>query len=565
MKKIKWILLVVLVLAAAGYGGLWFTQAKVAKDQVTNMLASLNQQGEYLTYESITSTGFPLEVGVSINNPVLNLPLSTMLKPLAQSMPITPDGSDAADMRKSLLNLPDWQERIALDGRILITVNALSNAYTITPEGSYSGTSSLAEETTQYNVTTNSNPRGCHLQFKEAIASESFLNLWNWQALSQNPEALLKNLQRFNCDIPGYEYTYDNAPVLTAKPASLAFSNQTSGDMLDMNFELNAKGLKATEAYDALVNRYYQAIYGTTLPKHYSISQYGEQSFSLKGLVKLNEKEPQLHPIHVELGDFTFTSDITNSTYSLRVKANPTGNMSGNGEIYSKMTLNSNETGYQLYLSQADEFANNLLSQLPPAQAKLINKEALNAAMRKIVPKIHELGELMYELDVKADAKEAGAIDVSLDNIEFGATPYGLKAVGKLNIASILLPIPTGNIDLTCRNCTNFVNDLAAWADTLKPLIAMTDQSHAYDDFIRLDTRAVGTALIGFLRKTDPKGVDNLNFAIELTPEGAFTVNGLTADILAAMAQEDLLPLLAPPAEPVAEPTDETAAETSNQ
>ena len=548
MKKFKRVVLALIILAGAGYSGLWYTQATVAKEQVVRILEMANKEHPIISYESITNTGFPMAVGVSINKPVFDLPVSELLKPMAQAMPVSPDGTGAADTRKAMLSLPNWQENFAIDGSILITVDALSNTYKISSEGDTKITSSIGDDVLSYTAKAAAGDDVCYIAFNKSVASQSFANMWNWQLLSEDPMKIVQNVQSLDCEGPAYSYVLDGSGemMMESKPYTLNFANASKGEMFDFSFGLDLSGLTATTAYDKLLERYYALFADTKLPMHYYGSIYGEQSAKFKGVFKMHEAEPQTHPIHIEIEEFAFHSDISNTDYSMRMKFNPTGENAGSGEFQNRMTISANEQGYKLYLSQIEEVVGDLYAENLFDEAT-VSREKLGELLKALVPNFHELGEVVYEIDVNGVAEEDGKMNMAINNIEVGATPYGLKGGGALKLSSILIPIPTGNVDLACRSCDPFVTDLVGWFGKLKPLLAMSEEPDPeLEMFLALDEEEVATRLKSFLRKIDSKGKDNLDFAVKLTEAGAFTVNELDSGALMVVFNEEIVPLLMP-------------------
>lgn len=563
MKKILAVCCVLLILAGGGYYALWHAQAKIAKDQVVQALDSLNAHNAehpFLAYESVETTGFPMAVGVKINQPVLDLPISTFLVPFAATMPVGPDGSEIAEMRKALLSLPNWQEKLALDGSILITINALSNTYNIKPQGQYNGTSTIGDDSWDYSINV-SGVRGCDIGFNEPIASKKFTQLWNWDLWSKNPEELLKNIKRLDCNIPDYEYVNKtlNETIFLSKASRLYFNNDSSGDLVDVAFDVDIPSMRGTDGYDALTEKYFKLLYHAPMPEHYRFSLYGEQSLRLKGAVSMHGLQPNSHPFRFAIDEFAYHSDVSSTQYAITLEYSPTGDKSGNGEIYNNMRFSANEQGYKLYLSQAQEGAANLYHQMQAAGAaevQHVNQEALTEAFKNLVPRIDQLGEVIAEINIKGSAEEAGKVDVNIQNIEFGATPYGIKANGKLQMASMVMPIPTGAVDAVCRGCEPFVTDVVAWLAKLRPIIAMSGESEEYGVLMTLDPDEASSRLVNFLRKLDPNGAENLTFAIKLNPGGAVSINGLDTNRLITLFGSEIAPLLAPKDTAVDEPVE---------
>ena len=549
MKKFGIVVIALLLIAVGGYVGVWYAQAKVAKSQVMAGLDAVNGLHPLISYESITTTGFPLSVGVSINQPVVEVPVSKFLKPFAHALPIAPDGSEVANIRRSFLNIPAWQEKIVLDGRIVVTVDALSNSYHIRPEGSYAGNTAIGDEDWKYAINSGDEARGCHIAFNQGIASESFLQLWNWQLLSEDPEVLLRNIKKVDCDIPSIEYFSNllDKQSYNSEPSHIFFENNSTADVLDFKFDLNLPGMQANEAYDELAERYFQLIYNRPLPDHYRLSLYGKQSMRLKGEVSINEKQPEKHPMRIVLDQFVFNSEVANTEYSLRLITNPTGDTSGTGELVNRLTASANEKGYDLYLSRIEEAIGGLHDQLALlGDAPDVNKDELTAMIKNVVPRAHELGEMIFSIDANLDAKEAGSVALNIGDIELGATPYGLKGNGGFEVASIALPIPTGQVDLECRSCEHFVTDIVKWSAKLKPLMRVSGNESEYAAFLNMDEQELGARLVRFLKSIDSSGNADLKFAIKLDESGVFTVNKLSTNELVLGLINELGPLINP-------------------
>ena len=82
----------------------------------------------------------------------------------------------------------------------------------------------------------------------------------------------------------------------------------------------------------------------------------------------------------------------------------------------------------------------------------------------------------------------------------------------------------------------------------------MAEDSEQYQQLVEMDEQQVSTRLIKFLRRIDADGAEDLNFAIKLTPDGAFTVNGKDANQLMAIFGEELAPLMMQQQPALAEP-----------
>lgn len=572
MKKLSVILAVILILLVGGYTALWYSQAQKAQAQLEQMLASLNAASPIFTYESMEKTGYPFLVGMKVHKPTFTMQVDEIFKPMGQAMPISPDGSESAELRKAFLGLPDWQEKITLDGYLTISVNAFDNSYDINAVGDYQGESTIADTVQIYNIHMGDGARQCEIDFDEAIYSKSFMNMWQWDVLKESPEKVIKHLTGFSCRFPEMEVVDATTKETLTKTAASYFyikGNSKEG-MVDFSFDIDMPSMSATKAYDSWAEHYYKVIYPEkSLPDFYKASLFGEQAFKFKGQVKMHDQQPQMHPILMHLEEAKMTSDLGNTSVELKVTFEPAGEMQGNGEVYYKLSTSANEEGYKMYVKQAEAAAEDFFynQQMLPKDVEKMDLGTLKATFADIVPEMHKLGEVEQVIHIKGTADGTGKVKVSVEDIRMGAAPYGIDGKGALDIASVVFPIPTGELLLNCRSCTALVRDMTGWVMDFKPLVRMEEQDEDTKAFLKLDGKKFAEKLSSFLTQLGKADGENLSFQIAMTPQGAFTVNGQDAAKILMLYQQELAPFFegedqaveAAPVEPVEEVTTQTA------
>jgi hypothetical protein len=558
-KKLVMISALIPLIAIGGYTALWFSQANIAKTQIIALIKKLNADREIITYQSIETTGFPSSLIVRIEKPSLSIPVSDLMKPFGQALPIAPDGTDQANMRKALLEAPDWLEELSLDGNISLIVNALSNTYRITATGNSQGQSKIGESIISYRSEFSDGTRVCEMAFRQAN-SGSALKLWNWEYLN-NPQAALQSLRKIDCRIPAVKSYVDQSTTAgyNSEPITMFFENIGSGDDIDAHVKLDFPNYSGTKELDTLLEHYFKGIYPEEeLPKRYRMSALGNQKLLLDASVAFNSATPESAPIKINVRDLTYVSAISENRSSLLLES---GGLSTGGKISWDVKSDNSfkEPAYHSYIEEAGTFAKQMYRTAKADSHPLtMSEDIFVSGYQSLVPKVHELGTLKFIFTGNGELKQGTNMPVALTALSINTEPYGVEASGKGEIASAMMPTPTGEYQLKCRNCFSLVDDVAAWMQKLQPLLREIE-GDSYLSSIAITPESIA-GIKQFLQKLDPNGTETLlTYAIKLAPSGEVSINETPLQEVAALFEENAGKILNAGLPPAAASTEATS------
>src|SRR5262249_37397929 len=132
MRKIMLVSLVVFCVVVAGSVGItWFLQAATARKNIESAVGAINEKQTYITYDAIETSGFPSSVTVTIVKPRFSGRMDQLISELRKDEHATP--------------MPEWHEDIALDGTIVLGINAMSDHYTLAVRGNWTQHGKIGE------------------------------------------------------------------------------------------------------------------------------------------------------------------------------------------------------------------------------------------------------------------------------------------------------------------------------------------------------------------------------------------------------------------------------------
>lgn len=375
MRKLGGFIVGLTVVAAAGYSVFWFVQAGKIKDATEHVLQKaandVGQNGGQLTYKEITTTGFPLQFGVSIVSPSI----------------ASNDPNEPFEMRA--------------DGSIDITAPITANAISV----------SLPKKI-DFISTKNGKNEELHMTFKstpeikavfEGVNTLSFLT-GNTQAIEDEYK---KAFRSFSYADTGYFVVDGNGnKIYSQESFALNFTTEPKGDNRAVNFSLkavNGKVEELSEDHDLAQQSFgiYQGL--------------GNVNFSADFALELPQDIKQLMAADgkMEIRDLAIETD----KYALKVsglvnKANDDLFPFGKVEIL----VDQYATMVDLW---ADAFAQNLNDSLPQG-ASLVNfniKDEQRAKIKNFLVKVSDNPQTEEESLKITIQREKGQMDVQIGTL----------------------------------------------------------------------------------------------------------------------------------------------------
>ena len=524
-------LTVCLVVVFGGLSMSWYMQARASRQAVEAFVAQANAKGQILTYEKIESAGFPREVKINIVRPHFKGRIDELLKPLAEQ---TKNPAQAAQ----LAALPAWEEDIALDGSIVLCVNALSDHYTLSSLGNWQSVSKIGDKT----FSSTHEQSGAILCSLKLERGSLFSDLWNFYSLARDGKQLAEDFRLFDCAIPATTSLETPSREKIAGSGNMRFyiSSQPAGPNQHVRVYLSAPELEVTPRGDEIFSNYAHALNPGQYQMPRKLSAYGKQSveldFSYNGPTQLaGATNPN---IEVNLSKFAITNDAYNTQLHFYLSNNTVGKQRD-----AKLAMRAESNFSEAYDTLLRELLRTAIEQvyttpearLPQMQEYInrYNQDEMYAIVVPAVPNFASMGKAIQSLDMQftgsPDMKNG---EVTLSNLEFSFTPYGIRMVGTGK--NTQGQPPSGQLNITCANCNQLIDDLMAYATRLYnvAIYFAPDAAAPYQP----DPQLAGT--IKYIL-TDLAGPDKTNLTYDiLSGSGGVTINGKPVmQVLSAYSQ----------------------------
>lgn len=551
MRKIILVSLsVFLVIVAGAYSILWFTQASQIKKGVENAIAQINKQQPLLTYESIETSGFPRDVNVAIVKPHFKGRIDTMLKSIGAPAPLAAD--PAATPQNPFASLPEWNEDLLLEGRVVFSINALSDSYSYHVIGNLVNTSVIGGQT-QSRTIESTGESICTLQLERGTLLKA--SLWDYKTLSRDPKQLLHDVRLADCYNPGSSIV-DN--VTHQKLASgglfrIYVTSAPQGSNQSLRFYLKSTDTEITPEGDKLIDSYMHLISPQSEP--IAASLYGKQNmevdftYNAPSDISAASKNP---PLDIHLSKFTLTSQLFNFDAVLDI-TNGMNGVNRASRFNIKTAADFSETYDTMMQTGLRHFVNELY-QTPPADPRMAElqqtlqkytPDQAYAIFYPLLPHLHPLGHIVQAVDIGyLGNPDITTGDVSLTDLQMMTTPYGITGKGAAKI-SPATPMPASNVTLVCHNCMQMIDDIAAYAVRVqKTMSYLNPQIAGQINTSPQLTQGVKDFLNALnVRVTDTASSNDLTFSfVSDGTMGGMTLNGKRADAVMALYREYIIP-----------------------
>ncbi len=562
MRKIIFIAFTVLIVVViGGFSVSWFLQASEIKRNVEAAIARVNATQQYITYQSIETSGFPSDVSVSIVNPRFAGRIDTLLKEMGQAKP----GAVLTDAEKQELErfsqLPEWSEDITLNGAITLSVNALSDAYTLSLQGDWTGngkigTQAIAMESLGDNTS-------CRLEMARGTL---FTTLWDFDALTRDPARLAPDFRLLDCVAPTATITDRNTKEALVKSggARVYITSAPEGDQRQVRFHLKVTDSEVTAAGDPLYETYFNIVRVFDPFFYYpKLSSMGKQNievdFSYNGPADM-KKDFQSANFDVRLDKFIMNNNLSNSSGTLVFIKTPdaAGNQSGKAGYRFESVIGAQYDAYlrdyarfmvnQAYANGSVNVPGPLLAEFQPTMEKYTADE-MYAIIYPAIPNFQYLGKIVQGIDIGYQLdKTLASGDVTLTSLDFSATPYGVTGQGTLKQTQGQL-FPTSNIRFSCRNCLVMVDDIFAYAARLKAVLAYFKPEEAAEMLLPPELVQGTKDFLDRLSEKNPADLTTLNYTVVSDPAAGVSINGKNIMEVMGLYGELIAPWVAQPKE----------------
>jgi hypothetical protein len=536
MRKI--LLLSLVMFLIVGVGGVsisWYSQASATKRSIEDAIATVNKTEKLITYDAIETSGFPRDVIVSIVKPRFNGRIDTLLKNLAPDKP------------ELFAQLPEWAEDVAFDGRVIFAVNAMSDHYIMTISGNSQENVKINGQS--YSITHQKvSDITCNLQL--ARTQGIFNTLWNFHTLTRDGDALLHDFRMIDCATAGNSATdaTSRATISSVGPVRLYVTSTPQANMLQMRVYAKITDATVTPEGDAFINTYMQALSPESMPTKWSA--YGKQNieldFTYNGPSEW-KKENTNPPLDIALNKFDINNQIYNEHSTLFI-SNAMKEQVRNARLafknemtfapqYDTLVQYNVRSGiHAVYNSKNPKFLElqTYLRKYP--------EEQLYNIIYPVMPNFSALGKTGIALDVGYNgAPDFTAGDVTLNDLELSALPYGIKGKGNAKLAA--KQQPQGQAQLACTNCLNMIDDMAAFANRIQKMVSAFDPVKAAGLELPPERVEGIKRFLSAVAAKDPANATTLNFNFASAQTGP-TLNGKTPAEIMPLFNEYVAPTL---------------------
>jgi hypothetical protein len=313
-----------------------------------------------------------------------------------------------------------------------------------------------------------------------------------------------------------------------------------------MRVYLNAADIEVTQAGDRAINSFITALNPKQFHIPRKISAYGKQKldvdFFYSGPLSIStETNPR---IELNLSKLNVANDAYSTQMQLYMH-NDTINTDRTSQF--SMRIESHFTkAYDVLL---DDMLRSLISEIyinpdirtPEMQdsINLYNQEQMYAIIKPSVPNFSSFDKAVQSLDVQYRGNPEMTLgEVTLSDLEFSSTLYGLRAVGLGK--TIPLKPPTGNLNIVCSNCDQLINDAVGYlmrvSNTLAYFIPPEDNFTV--------NPGVAEAVKAFLRELAGPDKTNLTYDIIADEKSGITINGKPINLITTKYYQYIAPAL---------------------
>lgn len=526
------------LMMAATVSVMWWTRSIAVKKQVETMVESFNtglkNKDSSLTYESISVSGFPFTMNVTIAKPHFAGRMDKIL--------------DDPKIKESLgiKALPEWSEDIAIDGKVVFGVDALSNKFKLEVIGGWVTKGNIAGKI----IETTSQADGgnvCELQLK---GGGIFGDLWNFNIISNDGKEAAKSFRSLDCvTSSGKSINSSTKEALVNFGGGRLFVSRTpKNDVSDIRFYLNAKDFEVTKAYDEIASMYGKVLNQNNAFKSTVGKVNVDIDLSYSGTEDFKNPNAKNLPLDIAINKF----HIADNSYQTDSNLHITNNISGgirNVALTYKTEITATELFRNIFKERLHAVVDTVVSgatpESPEVKEKLtsLSSEAVDSLINSIVPDFASLGKMVAAVEANYTGDESfSEFKANLTALELSASPYGIMGTGAVKHDKNM-QIPAGNLSITCRNCLKMIDDGMAYFTRLVIAGAVLEPSKFASVSVPAETtQAIKNFLLAL--QTSPDNKIDLKFDIVGKETNEATINGKSTAEVMALFNQTIVPAL---------------------
>lgn len=547
----------VVVGGGAAYAVIWNQIASNITSQVEASITKSNEEDPFakLTYESISTQGFPMSFDVTLTKPVITLTVPDdedyVLDETAE------DGSAGTTESDNSYSI-SWDESIHLSTPVV-------------------GKSLLFGSKGPIHIQTGVLPvitvkaadkDGCRLDTHTSYAFNQDKTLFS--ADEAGNITLSDDFAGLHCAFNQFSLTADNGAkaLASADQLLIAFSDgSTDKDTIDTAGEFRLKNLQIQEGAAAVIDQLYASL---DVPA----SSTPASIYTASGIINANlafSAKGTPDALHIQVPELNYNDNLVSMNGNVDVNTADPAAESVKAEFISEF-----KPSYDKLMNEAmkltifDSLQEPMVMMLAPGIAQYANAIPENQRdqfITDIMPSYERLGKLVLAVDASrpkaaapadpATAPQPAASEVNVNRIELSSGLGGFSFSGAGETAP-MIPVPQAmHGTLTCLKCTTMIDELLAYQRDLMPHITAAAPETARQLTAALPTAEVVTAFKSFLQSF-AKDAASADLVYEIAMKGPDTqVNGKSAEEITVAFFNDVASKMPAP-EPAAEHEDET-------
>lgn len=529
-KVVATVFVVAAVAAGGGYSAYWFKKSEDFKEKIVTAITELNakvkpviKDGEFLRYESVQSSGFPLEMKLTLVKPVMTIPASTVMK-------LAPKETWKGEVSPEF----EWTEELGWGDSVSLSADVLGSKFVAALTGDVTWKTTTGSTVRHALVASSATPLTCELKTKPSGFMVTFPQF-------EDAEAFFNAFESINCSSnSSVMKDATGATIATTDSIRLGITNVASAGHRNASIKYQIVNSEYLAAGDAIVNNYVniiaEAIKQQPQKLTYSLSEMGKNNINIdiayNGPDNAAAIDNPSTSLTFNINALDLNSNLLNSNNSFNLSISPEGD---NRKIVLKTASKTNiSERYDQILSDNIKAT---LTDLANTEGKTGKELDIAHSVQKFgsidslvdaaLPKLHKQGDMVLNLDLEAvgkklDDSSEGRAKVSVFDIL--TSLYGVKMKGDL--ASTKNQSPASNADITCINCDTLIDDISNYVIRFASYI----NTVAPDTKAPVPSRELANGIKTFIHSMALNGSDpaakDLNIQLVMKESGDFTVSG---------------------------------------
>lgn len=529
-KPVVAVLAIAVVAAGGGYSAYWYKKSEDFKQNVVAGISELNakvkpllKDGEFLRYESVQSSGFPLSMKLTLVKPVMTIPASGIMKHAPKD---TWKGEVSPEF--------EWTEELGWGDSVSLSSDVLGSKFEAALNGDVTWKTTTGGTVRHAMLASSATPLTCELKTKPTGFMVTFPQF-------KDAESFFEAFESIHCGSSNSVMKdATGATIATTDSYRIGMTNTVNAGHRSAKIKYQIVNSEYLAAGDAIVNNYVniiaEAIKQQPQKLTYSLSEAGKNNINVdityNGPDNAAAIDNPNSTIALDINALDLNSNLLNSNNALHLLIEPQGE---NRRIVLKTQSKTNVS--ERYDQILSDNIRATLTDLANAEGKA-GKEldiaqsiqkfgSIDSLMDTALPKLHKQGDIILNIDLEAVGKkldDSSEGQAKVNMFDIFTSLYGVKLKGELS--SIKNKSPASNVDITCLNCDTMIDDIsnyfirfATYINTVAPETKAPVPSRELANGIKTFLRSVA------LNGNDPAAKD-LNVQLIMKESGDFTVSG---------------------------------------